>query len=78
MTRAQQIAGYLKLSAAHFTSTATDKGGILSLREKLSEEMDSDTLCLAQDIKRAMGGWYDGDKNYSHARELEAAHASVR
>ena len=78
MTKAQQIAGYLKLSAAHFTSTASAKGDILELRSKLAKEMEPQTLCLAHDIKIAMGGWYDGDKSYSHARELEAAHASVR
>jgi hypothetical protein len=77
-TKAEQIAGYLKLSSAHFTANGGNVEMILELRRKLAAEMDSETLTLAHDLKRIIGGWYDGDKCYSQAREAEAAYASVR
>lgn len=60
-TQAQLIAGYLKLTSAHYyLRMRHDPSPCLELRSLLAKEMDSKTLFTAQDIQNLLGGMYDG------------------
>jgi hypothetical protein len=61
MTQADQIAGYLKLTSAHFHSRAGFDSLCLIKRAEIADEMNATTLFLCLDIKNALGGWYSGE-----------------
>lgn len=60
MTQAQLIAGYLKLTSAHYHSS-TPTGIFINLRSELAEEMDLRTLNIATNVASYLGGWYTGE-----------------
>lgn len=60
-TQAQLIAGYLKLTSAHYyLGMRHDPSPCLELRSLIAKDMDSTTLFMAQDIQCLLGGMYDG------------------
>lgn len=60
-TQAQLIAGYLKLTSAHYhLCNRHSPSPCLELRSLIAEEMDVDTLFIAIDMQKLLGGMYDG------------------
>lgn len=55
MTQAQQIAGYLKLTKAHFHALTRDGGMIMNARQAIVSEMDPETKRIAWDLVELMG-----------------------
>lgn len=59
--RASQIAGYLKLTSAHYHANMGAGGPFMPLRMQLAGEMDYETFMIAEQLKNALGGWYTGE-----------------
>lgn len=62
MSQAQQIAGYLKLTSAHYyLRLRHDPSPCLELRSVLAREMSVETILIADELKRHLGGMYYGE-----------------
>lgn len=61
MTPAQQIVGYLKLTSAHYyLSASIYPSPVLRLRRLIAQEMDTETLLIAQSIVDSMTAFRGG------------------
>jgi len=57
----EQIAGYLKLTSAHYyLRLRHDPSPCLELRSLLAKEMTYEVLGIANGLKSLLGGRYDG------------------
>lgn len=61
LTPAQQIAGFLKLTSAHYHANMGSEMAFMDARKNVASSMDCETFLLAVAIKEALGGWYTGE-----------------